>query len=179
MDRWINYGLVVRWVASLTEMNAFFRIPSSVRAIIFNSFSRQVTNNIAAASHSRLVETKVQSDSMLTSISDCPTVFTFEVTGERNGLNREQLKTIHHCLNTDPKFGYFLGQPVEIGKNKFGLRISIGAPLIIDVATNTSLGATLDHRLTWMRTQVQCVFDAIDSLVQDSLQLTPTSYLTD
>src|SRR5262249_2580163 len=96
------------------------------------------------------------------------TVFGFWVTppGTRNPLGKAALKQMHADLTTDASAvgddldrltltrKYHLGQPVDLGPAGCVLRIALGGVLITQVATDTSIGATLDDRLQWLRNQV-------------------------
>ena len=172
---WTNYGLLLRWTAAVAEMDAFFQLSSDIREVVFYTFKSEVTNAILASQQCTSVWVHVDPTSTLPDISSYCSVFAFEVAGPgKQTLNKIQLKELHQKLNVDPRFGYLIGQPVQIGQDRAVLRIALGAPLIVDVATDERLGKTLDHRMTFLREHIRFCFKALDSLVLGNTQFAST-----
>ena len=166
---WTNFGLLLRWTAAIEEMDVFFQLAPDVREVVFYTFSNEVTNSILASQFCTGVATEIDQTKTLPDISSYRSVFAFEVSSLKSGLlGKNQLKELHQRLNNDPSFGYLIGQPVQIGENRAVLRIAAGAPLIVDVMTDTRLGETLDHRLSRLRQQIRSCFEALDSMVISS-----------
>ena len=172
---WTNFGLLLRWTAAIEEMATFFQLDPEIREVVFFTFANEVINSILSSSQCTGVPTHVDPTKRLPDISSYCSVFAFEVASSDNGtLAKNQLKEIHQQLNTNPRFGYLIGQPVQIGQHRSVLRIAVGAPLIIDVITDVSLGGTLDQRMAWLRHNIRSCFKAIDSLVLGSEQFAST-----
>lgn len=177
---WTNYGLLLRWTAAATEMAAFYEIEAGIREVIFSTFANEVTNSSLASERSVVVSIKNDPEQTLTPISAYQSVFSFEVRNLHDQLlDKKQLKELHHRINTDLQHGFLLGQPVQIGRFRSVLRIALGAPLVVAVANDQSLGRTLDHRLTWLREKIRSCFKAIDSLVVTDRQFTAAALSED
>ena len=163
---WINTGLLLRWTAAIAEMEAFYETELDVREVVFFIFANEVTNAISASATCSMLLANTDTVSNLPNISSHCSVFTFEVDGpQQNSLSKAQLKELHQQLNMDPRSSFLIGQPVQLGQNRCALRVALGAPMIVDVATNKNIGETLDHRLSWLRENIRSCFKAIDSLV--------------
>ena len=163
---WTNTGLLLRWTAAIAEMEAFYETELDVREVVFFIFANEVTNTISASRSCSLLPTNASTENNLPNISSYCSVFAFEVSNlNQTPLSKAQLKELHQQLNIDPKFSFLIGQPVQLGQNRCILRVALGAPMIVDVATDTNFGETLDHRLSWLRENIRSCFKAIDSLV--------------
>jgi hypothetical protein len=54
------------------------------------------------------------------------------------------------------------------------LRVALGGELITGVATDNSVGATFDRRLTWLRDQIVALREKIECLAQLHTSDSPT-----
>jgi len=170
---WTNVGLLLRWTAAIAEMEAFYKTNSDVREVVFSIFAKEVANTIAASrSCSMFPTSSTDTANNLPNISSRCSVFAFEVKGPNAPpLSKAQLKELHQQLNIDRRYRFLIGQPVQLGANRCVLRVALGAPMIVDVATNRTLGKTLDHRLSLLRENIRSCFRAIDSLVLTNSQI--------
>ena len=125
-----------------------------------------------------MLVTDTDKASNLPDISAYCSVFAFEVNNlNETPLSNAQLKDLHQQLNTNPKFGFLIGQPVQLGQNRCVLRVAIGASMIVDLVTNTNFGKTFDHRLSWLRENIRSCFKAIDSLVLGDAQFKDSTFV--
>ena len=176
-SQWTNTGLLLRWTAAISEMEAFYNIEPDVSEVILSVFANEVTNAISASRSCMMLPVETDAESSLPSISSYESVFTFEVNNaDQNPLSKTQLKTLHQQLNIDTKQGFLVGQPVQLGQNCCALRVALGASTIADVATNSRFGNTFDQRLTWMRENIRSCFEAIDALVLTDKQFQDSTF---
>ena len=170
-SQWTNVGLLLRWTAAIAEMKASYKTALETSEVVFFIFANEVSNTISASRVCSMLLAKSDASSNLPNISSYCSVFAFEVNRpNETPLSKAQLKKIHQLLNTDPKFNFLIGQPVQLGQNRCVLRVALGAAMIVDVATNKKMGETLDHRLSWLRENIRSCFEAIDSLVLTDTQ---------
>ena len=149
-DDWFNTGSLLRWIACATEINHYFAIDLTTRETIAHAFSAAVQSGLGNLDNVNLLtpNSHFQADA-LEGITGVPTVFAFEVRDCKGArLDREALKALHLRLNqTDSGAGFHLGQPVMIGKDRYVLRVALGAPLVTEIATDQTWGDNLDSRL--------------------------------
>jgi len=163
---WTNTGLLLRWTSAIAEMEAFYKIQLDVREVVFFTFANEVANTISASRSCSMLPTNNNTENNLPNISSYCSVFAFEVNNlTETPFSKAQLKELHQQLNIDTRLNFLIGQPVQLSQNRCVLRIALGAPMIVDVATNTDIGQTLDHRLSWLRENIRACFNAIDSLI--------------
>ena len=175
---WTNVGLLLRWTAAIAEIEAFYETEMDDREVVFFSFANEVANAISASRSCSMLVTDTDKASNLPDISAYCSVFAFEVNNlNETPLSNAQLKDLHQQLNTNPKFGFLIGQPVQLGQNRCVLRVAIGASMIVDLVTNTNFGKTFDHRLSWLRENIRSCFKAIDSLVLGDAQFKDSTFV--
>lgn len=152
---WINVGGLLRWIAATAEIDAYFHIDAVVRERISSEFATTVRQQFVASQHASLLKDFVvhDHDGAFPNIESATTVFALRLfDAEGTQLDREQLSWLHRRLNTQPAgTRYHLGQPVRIGAQSDVIRLALGAPLVIEVATNPALGICLTDRLQWMK----------------------------
>ncbi len=177
-DDWFNTGGLLRWVAAAKEIETYFAIDHSIRRKIASAFSAAINDSLRDLPNVKLVRSFVShsSEMMLENIESTSTVFSIAVT-DANGkwLGKEELKTIHVRLNTGTGENCFhLGQPVKIGDDRYVLRIALGAPLVIDIATDLTWGATPADRIAMMKHLIDQLCNQIQRLSQ-SISALPVS----
>ena len=140
-------------------MQTYFGVDADTRTNIAQAFARAVHDSFADLANVQLVKEFVShdSDGSLPGIVASPTVFCFEIAGSAGErFDRNELKRVHQTLNTSIEGARFhLGQPVMIGENRAALRIALGAPLVIDIARERSLGDNLAERIDWMGKMIE------------------------
>ncbi len=159
---------LLRWEAALAEIDAYYEVSSQARLAILRAFEEAVPR-IFAGSHSiRLMPVfpPIQDDSHTRLLESKTTVFSFQVEAGGQALDLKELKTFHRELNTDVQNAYptlparamsqqfHVGQPVPFEDGSAALRIALGGELIVRMATDQSLGESLEARLDWLRTQL-------------------------
>lgn len=176
-DDWLNTGSLLRWVACASEIESYFAIDRRVRELIAGNFARAITESFRNLPNVSLLEPFVSGgeDVALPAIVKTPTVFSIELTDSAGTpLGQDALKVLHHQLNVGAAGTRFhLGQPVMIGTDRYVLRIALGGPLVIDIATDQSKGAHLRDRLESMKrmigqlgAQIQALTESADVLQQ-------------
>lgn len=167
-DDWVNIGSMLRWAAAAAEIQNYFAVDSALRKKIAKAFATALHDCFAELPNVQFIKEFIcrDADGVLESIESCPTVFSLELTddaGQR--LGRDQLKRLHHRLNSEIEgMRFHLGQPVMIGEDRCVLRVALGAPLIIDVATETSLGSNLTERIDWMQQMIHRLSNQVQRL---------------
>jgi hypothetical protein len=162
-----NFGAVLRWTAALADMQAYYNSPDSARLRVLRFFEAEVPRVLGGGDIIRLLPVfpPVYDDTAERLLESKTTVFGFWVTppGSRQPLGKTELKKMHAELVThlsdssgivDSKIfarEYHVGQPVDLGMAGCVLRIALGGELITRVATDRSLGQSLDERLGWLR----------------------------
>nr|AKB95185.1 hypothetical protein [uncultured bacterium] len=158
-EDWNNVGSVLRWAAATAEIKAYFGVDRTTRNKIAKAFAQAVHDCFDILPNVQLVKEFVchDADGILPGIVLSPTVFSFEVTDDAGDrLDRDALKRLHKTLNTEiDGMRFHLGQPVMIGQNRAVLRVALGAPLVVDVARERSLGDSLDDRIGWMHNMLE------------------------
>jgi hypothetical protein len=165
-----NIGAILRWTAALAEIEAYYDVPSDARLRVLRFFEAEVPRIFAASSVIRLLPVfpPVYDDTAERLLESKTTVFGFWVTphGAHRPLGKADLKWMHSELTTDcfKKYPgmdptimqpeYHLGQPVDLGPGGSVLRVALGGELITRVATDRSLGESLDDRLAWLHSQL-------------------------
>ena len=178
-----NLGLLLRWQAALAELEAYVGVPQDTRDAIFDAFAEQVDQTLCGSDLIALTDLPRPPDPHApTAIQRTPTVFSWTVhdpSGHR--LDRDELRQLYGLLNTnlghavaddDPARACLaralhIGQPVGLGHSGelWVLRVAMGAPLVIQLADDTTLGASLPDRLAWLDAGVRCVRDKLEWLL--------------
>ncbi len=157
-----NLGLLLRWQAALAEMEAFNRVPDRLRIETMTALAEALRAGIEASDALVLVAAQP------TAPDWPPTIFAAQVLrrdpqGVMTALDMAALKEMHTLLNRDlsdrspadaggaereiAAVPCHVGQPVKVGANGAALRICICARQVVEVASASELGATLDERL--------------------------------
>jgi hypothetical protein len=165
-----NMGAVLRWAAALAEIEAYYDVPDSARLRVLRFFESEVPRVLGGGEIIRLLPIfpPVYDDMAERLLESKTTVFGFWVTppGARRPLGKAELKQMHADLASDLEMAhpgldaltmsreFHLGQPVDLGPAGCVLRVALGGELITRVATDTTLGQSLDARLNWLRDQL-------------------------
>jgi hypothetical protein len=184
-----NYGLLLRWRASLAEMQAFAAVPATRRRDILERFVGDVKQMIAANADVRLVGVPPLTraapavpddwDGLCTIVGFC--VLGRAVTGgARAPLGLAEARQVYQWLNADllPALQPFLqpreqalasikchiGQPAPIGAGAGALRISAGARLVSGEPSHVGLDEK--HRLDKEIASVQTILAKISLIVR-------------
>jgi hypothetical protein len=175
-----NIGLLLRWSAAIAEMDAYYRVPSDLRLRVLRCFEAEVPRIFCGSNVLRLLPVfpPLYDDSTDRLLESKTTVFGFWVTphGARRSLDKAELKKLHFDLASGPSTScdrsereilsrqFHVGQPVDLGCAGSILRIALGGALITRVATDSTIGASFDARLDWLREQIHALRQKIECL---------------
>jgi hypothetical protein len=175
-----NLGVILRWVAALAEIEAYYKAPDEARLRVLRFFEAEAPRILGESDVIRLLPVfpPVYDDTSERLLESKTTVFGFWVTppGTQRPLDKTELKRIHEELTIDLSSTglmidleimsrmFHIGQPVELGQAGCVLRIALGGELITRVATNAALGGNLDERLEWLRRQLLGLRQKIECL---------------
>jgi hypothetical protein len=165
-----NLGVILRWMAALAEIEAYYEAPDEARLRVLRFFETEAPRIIGDSDVIRLLPVfpPLYDDTSKRLLESKTTVFGFWVTppGMEKPLDKAELKRIHEelaiemsdtglLLDLESTSGTFhIGQPVELGQAGCVLRVALGGELITRIAAEPALGATLDDRLEWLRQQL-------------------------
>lgn len=186
---WHNFGGMLRWSAALAEMDAYYQVSSESRLAVLRAFEEMVPPVIGDSRFIELLPVfpPVQDDSETRLLESKTTVFAFRISVDDRWLTRSELKTLHRELNTDASADsadlaestlsrrFHLGQPVPFQDGSAALRVALGGELIVRIATDESLGATLTQRIEWMRCQLTYLRGKIELLAAQRESQTPVT----
>ncbi|WP_145421437.1 hypothetical protein [Planctomycetes bacterium K23_9] len=173
-DEWLNVGSLLRWVAAASEIDAYFRVPDHVRKRIAVAFNQAIQERFMGLSNVKLVRSfqSVDHGSYLRPIESTPTVFAVEMMDQRgHRLGRDSLKELHGQLNVTGEDRFHLGQPVAIGRDRYALRIALGAPLVTQIANGTNDDSTLQHRIAKFQNQLGTLSQRMTELSRSTLEV--------
>ena len=176
LDDWCNVPSLLRWQAALTEVESYLAIDHDIRQRIAASFDKSIRLALSDKPTLTLLhDPDPQIEQQFSGIEPSATVFSVELRDE-DGQPRmvESLKAIHQHLNLGtgaetPQPCFHVGQPVKISDDRAVLRFALGAPLVIDLATDRSLGSSLLQRLVWLDEQIQLLANRCHQLTSDQL----------
>ncbi|MEO1528425.1 MAG: hypothetical protein AAFX06_23630 [Planctomycetota bacterium] len=170
MDSWINVPAIARWTAAVAEIQAFQSVAPLERAAIMQSFAHSAVEHLSARSGLSVLPAfeQQQSDWVTTQDGYAPTVISFSVQSSES-FGRKALSTIHRSLNQLEPMPIQLGQPVQISPGNWVLRVALGAPLLVRVAKDASLGDDLTTRLNWLDDTLRNVAQEVESLAASTL----------
>ena len=133
----VSAGQFLRWIAALSEMQAFFAVPGDFRCHALRHFADAATAQIRQSSDLLLLEEHREAD------EDTRTLFPFLVRHGGEWMSHTDTVTLYHALNRDlsavlpsPLASALchIGQPVRVsvgpGKNAGALRICADARLV-------------------------------------------------
>jgi hypothetical protein len=177
-----NFGTIVRWSAAIAEIDAYYKTPDHCRLKVLRYFESEAPRILGESDCIRMLSVfpPVYDDTAERLLESKTTVFGFWVTppGTTKPLDKVALKRLHAELTSDVSSlcaeshwpvaarRYHLGQPVDLGLAGSVLRIALGGPLITRVATDVSLGESLESRLNWLGEQIRGLRGKIELLVQ-------------
>ncbi|HEY2135075.1 MAG TPA: hypothetical protein VGH49_04260 [Xanthobacteraceae bacterium] len=146
-----NVGPVLRWIAAIEDIRAYFEVPALFRKLALAEFASAVTRHVARFSELALLPEAALSNAGLAGDRDgfaVRTIFPFTVTHRGRPLSFTQARVLHQALNRDlATHGLgcgddtaatlcHLGQPVAVPDGSGGmtgaLRISADARLVAD-----------------------------------------------
>jgi hypothetical protein len=164
----VNFGLGLRWIAALSEMERFFAIDAKNRARILDLFENEIRTG--AARVARLEEWR---DTSSARDASPPSILSFVMSHpEGTPHSFEETAAIHARLRSpgdasgkpSPAEIFHLGQPVRIGPSA-ALRVCISAPMISDVADLMKDGADLETAFLPWRERLRALFDKWGGLI--------------
>lgn len=183
-----NWGLMLRWLAALEEIRAYYRTAPELRLAILRHFERSVPGLLGETACVRLLPVyppllAEQAERVLESKT---TVFSMsvQVPGEDRPLAKGELRRWVRLLNTDlsghPALAdvepsdavrqpFQVGQPVELGSGEQSVavfRLALGASLITSLAEEPSYGATFEERLDWLDRQLSLLAEKMTILAE-------------
>jgi len=165
-----NWGLMLRWLAALAEVRAYYGTNPQARLAILRRFEASVPRILGAVDclHLLSVYEPLWPDEAERVLESKTTVFSMQVLvpGEANPLSKVALKHWVRLLNADlsdslslpqsadleaARQPFQIGQPVTVGERGAAvIRVALGASLIASLAEEPAYGATLDERLDWL-----------------------------
>jgi len=186
----LNLGLLLRWTGALTEMSAFYTVPSARRTEILHTFRCQLADSMRATPELRLLDCPVPArwvDADDTLWDAQPTIFSFAVRDPRPNqhgqfMSLSDLRKIYYLLNRDcasqlPASATdaerqlaaqkcHIGQPVTMGRSAesgdtCALRMACGARLVYGITYDEGLGATQAERFQRELTDAQSVLKKV------------------
>lgn len=179
LPAWTNYGSILRWSAALAELEAYYDVEDAARLAVLRAFERDVPALFGDSDSIRLMPVfpLLHDDTQTRLLESKTTVFAFRVEINRRMLGRTELAELHSQLNreicdcgqtpsndamTTP---FHLGQPVTFRDGSAALRIALGGEMVVRVATDTSLGKSLEDRLGWLKSQLQLLRSKLETLI--------------
>jgi len=180
-----NLGLLLRWEAALTEMEAFGAVPVDRRYRTLERFGIAVTSFIECSSTLQLVAAPAVDRAQGAGVDrwdTLPSIFSFLVRQpDGRALDFEEAKCVYGWLNSDisdflvgvtgedsrlAATKCHIGQPVPYrqieGRVLGALRVSAGARLVSGVEFDQRLGATADERLA---TEIQGALTVLEKVI--------------
>jgi hypothetical protein len=159
-----NFGLLLRWVAGLSEITRLLAVLPDAARDVLNRFITALGRHIdhsAACSLIPGVKAHLPGDRVF---DDLETILTFSVRAKGVVLGLEDLKNLYRLLNADLGPGLLgqrchIGQPVALGPICV-LRLSAGARLVYD---GVSSPAQFEQEIL----DAKKVIDKIDQLTAD------------
>ncbi len=178
---WPNYGALLRWEAALAEIDAYYEVPNQTRLGILRAFEEAVPQVFAGSKTIRLMPVfpPIQDDSQTRLLESKTTVFSFQIETGGQALDLKELKTFHRELNSDVQNAFralpagvmskqfHVGQPVPFQDGSAALRIALGGEMIVRIATDASLGESLEARLDWLRSQLNQLREKVEFLAAE------------
>jgi len=183
-----NTGQLLRWVAAVEEMGAYFAVPESYRILALQEFARMVPRMIAERPNLQLLLEfeKAEADELGDEEMATPTIFPFFVCDHGKPQSLEVCARIYRALNRDVsnllpgratarqrKVAARLchvGQPVSMpdpaNRDAGTLRISAGARVVSETWRAAGEAASC-RKLAQEFEQVRTILDKIDLLVQN------------
>jgi len=175
-----NIGAILRWSAAISEIEAYYDAPSDARLRVLRYFEATAPRILGSSKAIRLLPVfpPLYDETAERLLESKTTVFGFWVIPPdgRQPLGKEELRRMHADLATDLSAlhgcvdsallsrQYHLGQPVELGPAGAVLRVALGGELIVRVATDASLGVSLEERLHWLGSQLKGLRAKIECL---------------
>jgi hypothetical protein len=190
LEQTANSGLLIRWMAAMEEMQAYYETPSWARYRVLRSFEAQAPIILGRSRLLQLINVPVPilSDEVERLLESKTTVFSFRVSARTGAqLDQATLKRWVRWMNRDisslapadtpapvrdaVSTCFQLGQAVHVGEQQSGehdhvIRVAIGGTLITDVAVDTALGATLDARLGWLERKLEQLRTKIEFIAE-------------
>lgn len=177
-------GGLLRWQAALAEIEAWFAIAPELRNRIAEAFEAMVPRALGGSPHLKLDSVAPEHESKGADFAECTTVHCFTVHApDGAAYGKAELKSIHAAVNIDLsrhagedaelaeilRPGFHIGQPVVIGKESglAVLRVAMGAPLAVRLASETGLGAALEDRFQWLEGQLGVLRRKLDWLAEN------------
>jgi hypothetical protein len=175
----VNVGLLLRWIAAVEEMRAYYDTPARTRYRILRFFESQAPIILGRSRILELINvpTPILSDEVERLLESKTTVFSFRVsTPAGSQLDQSTLNRWIRWINRDisslapedtptatrdaVSTCFQLGQAVHVGEQESGehdhvIRVAIGGALITDIAVDDRLGPTLDARLGWLERKLE------------------------
>lgn len=179
LDPSCNLGLLLRWEAAIAEMRAYYEAPALARYRVLRFFEAQAPIILGRSPVLELINVPlpVFDDTFERLLESKTTVFSFRVKdnlGRQVGLPRlsRWVRWLNHDVSeaVPPdapqevreavRNRFQLGQAVHVGEQQSGdhdhvIRVAIGSVLIVDIATDDSLGGSLDARLQWLAAKLE------------------------
>ncbi|WP_040494354.1 hypothetical protein [Ilumatobacter nonamiensis] len=191
-----NLGLLLRWEAARAEIDAYYDVDQQSRLRVLRAFESMVPSIMADFSSLALDEVAppLLEDGVQRLLESKMTVFPFALSTDGSArLGREELVDVHRWMFEDRSDAAIeladserallgrrihLGQPVSVGVDRRGpavLRIAIGAPKIVDLATDVRLGASLADRLDRLADEITTTGRALQLCAQRYAELAQPS----
>ena len=178
MHRWVNFGALLRWEAAIAEIEAYYQVPDDDRLRVLRTFEIEVPRLFSDSEFIKMMPAfpLLHDDVQTRLLESKTTVFAFRVQSGDRMLNRDEMAELHRLLNRagqssdhrQSKQLFHLGQPVRFRDGSAALRIALGGELIVRIATDKTMGETLDDRLNWLREQLNLLRSRLETLIAGS-----------
>ena len=178
LEQTSNGGLLIRWMAAMEEMRAYYETPSGARYRVLRFFEAEAP---VILGRSRLLQLSTSGSDPLRRGRAAPRIEDDGVQLPRERADGRAARPGHTeamgpldesghllarpggCSGVAPRRRehlFQLGQAVHVGEQQSGehdhvIRVAIGGTLITDVAEDTALGASLDARLGWLERKLE------------------------
>jgi selenocysteine lyase/cysteine desulfurase len=183
-----NPGLVLRWAAALAQMERYYETPSERRREVMRAFEDAVPRILGTSEHVRVAPvTPIRDRDSLRFLEAATTVFPFFVYDQDGDpLPRKQLKRVFRLLNRDMSSALphadvadkavlarklHIGQPVllsgEADDERSVLRVALGGPMVVKVATDHGIGPDFDARVDWLEAQLEMLRRKVELVVHN------------
>lgn len=193
LPRHIGAGRLLRWEAALSCMKRYYALPSPVRHDIMARFSRIACDSLGESTMTELwlPPSGLMDGAQIPYCGIIPFIVYRSHDAKRRRqrqdcMDSSQLKIMHERLGSAScdhlpasstltereslRVRFHLGQPVILGQAEQSacavLRVALGAPLLIRLATDTALGADLDARSGWLQQQFRLLVKKMDTLAR-------------
>lgn len=175
-----NRGLMLRWETAVPTIETYYSYSEEVRNSIAQYWVRVIKLLIRKFGvHVESVNTDLSIDCQNDYVGQANTIISFFVKNKAGQyLGMDQLKTVHSLLVRDISKGLpnvpmadcelrastykcLLGQPVELAPGYAALRISLSAPMIVEIVSRMDQGQSLGNAVETLLKEDEIIFEKL------------------